>query len=150
MTNSFQLLVVTCCLFGIVGCASFVPDTPQRVDRVPPGRYHVTVSEDRTGTFKYSALLFETTPAAVTLDLPAVEPAGMARPEDYPAVLQAGFVVYEVRGPSGTVQAYLLVPAQARVTVWKQTKEKGGLVLSVIGLPTTPESAGGGGSGSGM
>lgn len=145
-----QVLVVTCCLFCIVGCASFLPDTPQRVDRVPPGRYHVMVSADRTGTFRYNALLFETGTAAVTLDLPTVEPGGMAGPEDYPSALQAGFVVYEVREPSGTVQAYLLVPAQARVTVWNQPKGKGGLVVSVIGLPTTPESAGGGGSGSGM
>jgi hypothetical protein len=142
-----QALVVTCCLFGIASCATFVPDAPQRVDRVPPGRYHVTVSEDRTGTLKYNALLFETAPAAVTLALPAVESAGVARPEDYPAVLQAGFVVYEVRGPSVIAQAYLLVPAQARVTVWNQPKGRGGLVVSVTGLPTTPESAGSGGSG---
>ena len=142
-----QLLVVTCCLFGIVSCATFVPNTPQRVDRVPPGQYHVMVSEDRTGVHKYNALLFETATAAVTLDLPTVEAGGAARPEDYPATLQAGFVVYEIREASGTVQAYLLVPAQARVTVWNQPRGKGGLVVSVIGPPTTPESAGGGGSG---
>ena len=142
-----QVLGFTWCLFGIVSCATFVPDTPQRVDRVPPGRYHVMVSADPTGIYKYNALLFETASAAVTLDLPTVEPGGVASPEDYPAALQAGFVVYEVRGPSGTVQAYLLVPAQARVTVWNQPREKGGLVVSVIGLPTTPESAGAGGSG---
>ena len=144
VTHRLQVLVVTCCLIGVVSCATFVPDTPQRVDRVPPGRYQVTLSADRTDTFKYNALLFETAAGAVMLDLPTVEPAGVARPEDYPSALQAGFVVYEVRGASGTVQAYLLVPAQARVTVWKQPRGKGGLVVSVIGLPTTPESAGGG------
>ena len=147
MTNSLQVLVVTCCLFGIVSCASFLPDTPQRVDRVPPGRYHVMVSPDRTGTFKYNALLFETAIAAVTLDLPTVEPGGVASPEDYPSALQAGFVAYEVRAASGAVQAYLLVPAQARVTVWNQPNGRGGLVVSVIGLPATPETAGSGGSG---
>ena len=142
-----QVLGVMCCLFGIVSCATSVPLTPQRVDRVPAGRYHVTVSEDRTGIHKYNALLFETATAAVTLDVPTAELGGVARPEDYPAVLQAGFVVYEIRGASGTVQAYLMVPAQARVTVWNQPGKEGGPVVSVIGLPSSPESAGGGGSG---
>ena len=142
-----QVLGVTWCLFGVVGCAALVPLTPQRVDRVPAGWYHVMVSEDRTGIHKYNALLFETAPATVTLDLPTVESGGVASPEDFPAALQAGFVVYEVRGASGTVQAYLLVPTQTRVTVWNQPRGKGGLVVSVIGLPTTPESAGSGGGG---
>ena len=142
-----QVLGVTCCLFGIVSCATSVPLTPQRVDRVPAGRYHVTVSEDRTGIHKYNALLFETGTAAVTLGLPTAEPGGVARPEDYPAVLQAGFAVYEVRGAAGTVQAYLMVPAQARVTVWNQPGKKDGSVVSVIGLPSTPEAAGSGGGG---
>ena len=142
-----QVLGVTCCLIGLVSCAASVPLTPQRVDRVPAGRYHVTVAEDRTGIHKYHALLFETAAAAVTLNLPTAEPGGTARPEDYPAVLQAGFVVYEVRGASGTVQAYLMVPAQARVTVWNQPGKEGRPVVSVIGLPTTPESAGSGGGG---
>jgi hypothetical protein len=142
-----QVLGVTCCLIGIVSCATSVPLTTQRVDRVPAGRYHVTVSEDRTGIHKYNALLFETATAAVTLDLPNAEPGGVARPDDYPAVLQAGFVVYEVRGTSGTVQAYLMVPAQARVTVWNRPGKEAGLVVSVIGLLVTPESAGSGGGG---
>ena len=142
-----QVLGVTCCLIGIVSCATSVPLTPQRVDRVPAGRYHVTVSEDRTGIHKYNALLFETATAAVTLDVPTAELGGVASPEDYPAVLQAGFVVYEIRGASGTVQAYLMVPVQARVTVWNQPGKEGGPVVSVIGLPSSPESAGGGGSG---
>lgn len=136
-----------CGLFGIVSCATSIPLTPQRVDRVPAGRYHVTVSEDRTGTHKYNALLFETAMGAVTLDLPTAQLGGVARPEDYPAVSHAGFVVYEVRGASGTVQAYLMVPAQARVTVWNQPGKEGGPVVSVIGLPSPPESAGGGGGG---
>lgn len=140
-----QTLVVTCCLIGIVSCATTVPRTPQRVDGVPPGRYHVTVSEDRTGVHKYNALLFQTTPAAVTLALPSAEFGGLATPEDYPADLLAGFAVYEVRGVAGTVQAYLAVPAQARVTVWNQPGKEGGPVVSVIGLPTAPESAGSGG-----
>jgi hypothetical protein len=142
-----QLLGATLCLFCVVGCATFVPITPERVDRVPAGRYHVIVSEDRTGVRKYNALLFEMVNASVTLDLPTVEPGGVASPEDYPAALQAGFVAYEVRAASGSVQAYLLVPAQARVRVWNQPNGKGGLVVSVIGLPATPESAGSGGSG---
>jgi len=142
-----RVLGVTCCLFGIVSCATSVPLTPQRADRVPAGRYHVTVSEDPTGIHRYNALLFETATAAVTLDVPTAELGGVARPEDYPAVLQAGLVVYEIRGASGTVQAYLMVPAQARVTVWSQPGKEGGPVVSVIGLPSSPESAGGGGSG---
>jgi hypothetical protein len=142
-----QVLGVTCCLFGIVSCATSFPLTPQRVDQVPAGRYHVTVSEDRTGIHQYNALLFETATAAVTLDLPTAQPGGVARPEDYPAVLQAGFVVYEVRGASGTVQASLMVPAQARVTVWNPPGKEGGTVVSVIGLPSTPQSAGSGGGG---
>jgi hypothetical protein len=73
------------------------------------------VSEDHTGVRKYTALLFQIVNASVTLDLPTVEPGGVASPEDYPAALQAGFVAYEVRAASGPVQAYLLVPAQARV-----------------------------------
>jgi hypothetical protein len=141
-----QVLGVMCGLFGVVSCATSVPLTPQRVDQVPAGRYHVTVSEDRTGTHKYNALLFETATAAVTLDLPTAE-GGVARPEDYPSVLQAGFVVYEIRGASGTVGAYLVVPGQARVTVWNQPGREGGRVVSVIGLPSTPESAGSGGGG---
>jgi hypothetical protein len=64
-----------------------------------------------------------------------------------PAVLEAGFVVYEIRGASGTVQAYLMVPAQARVMVWHQPGRTGGPVVSVIGLPSTRESAGSGGGG---
>ncbi len=32
-----QVLGVTCCLIGIVSCATSVPFTPQRVDRVPAG-----------------------------------------------------------------------------------------------------------------
>jgi hypothetical protein len=142
-----QVLGVACCLFAIAGCVASVPFTPQRVDRVPAGRYHVTASEDRTGSHKYNALLFETATAAVTLDLPTAELGGVASPEDYPAVLQAGFVVYEIRGASGTVHAYLMVPPQARVTVWNQPGREGGPMVSVIGLPSSPESAGGGGSG---
>jgi hypothetical protein len=105
------------------------------------------VSEDRTGVRKYNALLFEMVNASVTLDLPTVEPGGVASLEDYPAALQSGFVAYEVRTASGAVQAYLLVPAQARVTVWNQPNGKSGLVVSVSGLPATPETAGSGGSG---
>jgi hypothetical protein len=142
-----RTLCVMWCLLGLVGCATFVPLTPERVDRVPAGRYHVMVSEDRTGVRKYNALLFEMVNASVTLDLPTVEPGGVASPEDYPAALQAGFVAYEVRAASGAVQAYLLVPARARVTVWNQPSGKGGLVVSVSGLPATPETAGSGGSG---
>jgi hypothetical protein len=142
-----QSLAVACCLFGIVSCATSVSLTPQRVDRVPAGQYHVTVSEDRTGIYRYNALLFEAATASVTLDLPTAEPGGVAKAEDYPAALQAGFVVYEVRGAAGTIQAYLMVPAQARVTVWDQPGRKGGPMVIVTGLPTTPESAGGGGGG---
>ena len=144
-----RVLGVTYCLFCVVGCVIFVPLTPERVDRVPAGRYRVMVSEDPTGVRKYNALLFEMVSASVTLDLPTVKPGGTASPEDYPTALQAGFVAYEVRAASGAVQAYLLVPAQARVTVWSQPKREGGLLVSVIGLPTTPETAGSGGSGSG-
>jgi hypothetical protein len=142
-----QVLGVACCLIGIVSCATSVPLTPQRLDRVPAGRYQVTVSEDRTGMHKYNALLFETATATVTLALPTAEPGRLAGPEDYPEALQAGFVVYAVRGASGTVQAYLMVPAQARVMVWHQLGKEGGPVVGVIGLPSTPESAGSGGGG---
>jgi hypothetical protein len=107
------------------------------------------VSEDRTGVGKHNALLFQMVNASVTLDLPTVESGGVAGPEDYPVALQAGFVAYEIRAASGAVQAYLLVPAQARVIVWSQPKGNSGLLVSVIGLPTTPETAGSGGSGSG-
>jgi hypothetical protein len=140
-----RLLGIACCLFGIVSCATSVPLTPQRVDRVPAGRYHVMVSEDRSGAHKYDALLFETAPAAVTLDIPTAARAGVAGPEDSPAVLEAGYVVYEIRGTSGAVLAYLMVPARARVMVWNQPGKEGGPVVSVTGLPTAPESSGGGG-----
>ena len=152
MTGGFrlrcaQLLGMACWLIGIVSCATSVPLTPQRVDRVPAGRYHVMVSEDRTGAHRYNALLFETETAAVTLDLPTVERAGVAGPEDSPAALQAGFVVYEIRGTSGAVLAYLMVPARARVMVWNQPGKEDGPVVSVTGLPTAPESSGSGGGG---
>jgi hypothetical protein len=140
-----RLLGVLCCILGSVGCSTYVPLTPERVDGVPAGQYHVVVSENRGGRPGYSAVLFNRETRAVTLDLPTVEPGGVATPEDYASVLQAGFVVYAVRGASGTVLAYLMVPAQARVTVWSRPERQSGALVTVTDLPNAPEASGSGG-----
>jgi len=136
---------VACCVLGSVSCATYARLIPERVDRVPAGHYHVVVSENRAGSQQYNAVLFNLAPPAVTLDLPTVDRGGVATPDDYAAAFQAGLVVYAVRGASGTVTAYLMVPAQARVTVWSRTGGDSGPVVTVTGLSGTPEAAGSGG-----
>ena len=136
-------MAVTCGVLGSVGCATYAPLTPERVDRVPAGHYHVAVSELRAGSHEYNAVLFNLAPAAAAFDLPTVERDGAATPDDYAAGFQAGCVVYAVRGAAGTVTAYLMVPAQARVTVWSRPGRQDGLVVTVTDLPGTPEAAGG-------
>jgi hypothetical protein len=138
-------VTVTCGVLGSVSCATFVPLTPERVDRVPAGHYQVAVSELRAGSHEYNAVLFNLATAAATLDLPTVERGDVATPDDYAAGFQAGCVVYAVRDAAGTVTGYLMVPAQARVTVWSRPGRQGGLVVTVMDLPGTPEAAGGGG-----
>jgi len=142
-------LGVVCWLLGSVGCSTYAHLTPERVAEVPAGEYHVVVSENRGGRPGYSAVLFTRETPAVTLDLPTVEPGGVATPGDYASVFQAGFVVYVVRGASGTVLAYLMVPAQARVTVWNRPERQGGAMVTVTDRPSAPEAAGGGGGGGG-
>ena len=144
-----RLLGVLGWLLGGVGCSTYAHLTPERVDGVPAGQYHVVVSENSGGGQRYGAVLFNLEPRAVTLDLPTVEPGGVATPDDYASVLQNGFVVYAVRGASGTMLAYLMVPAQARVTVWRRSERQGGAVVTVTDRPSAPEAAGGGGGGGG-
>jgi hypothetical protein len=136
-------------ILGSVGCSTYAHLTPERVERVPAGQYHVVISENRGGRQGYSAVLFNRETRAVTLDLPTVEAGNAATPDDYAAVQQAGFVVYAVRGASGTVLAYLMVPAQARVMVWSRPERQGGAVVTVTDRPSAPEAAGGGGGGGG-
>jgi hypothetical protein len=87
----------------------------------------------------------EATRAMVTLDLPGVRHVGSARPGDYGYLLKAGFVVHEVRGADGAVTGYLMAPGRAHVMVWER-EPRGGVVVTVTGLP---ESGGGGGGGGG-
>lgn len=140
-----RLLAVACCVFGGVACATYAGVTPERVDRVPAGQYRVVVSETHAGSHQYSAVLFNLATPLVRLDLPAVERNGVASPDDYAALIEAGFVVYEIRGDSGAAQAYLLVPPHARVTVWSRPGRRSGPVVTVTDLPGAPEAAGGGG-----
>ena len=138
-------LGVVCGMVGGVACALYAPLTPERVDRVPAGEYHVAVSEDRAGSQAYNAVLFSLATPAVTLDLPTVDRAGAGTPEDYAALVQTGFVVYAIPGSLGAVAAYLMVPAQARVAVWNRPGMQGGPVITVTHLPGPPEAAGSGG-----
>lgn len=144
-----ELLAVSGCLVGILSCAPQALLRPRQVDQVPRGQYNVTVSEDPSGSRQYNAVLFETTAAPVRLDLPRVNRKGMAEPDDYAAVLKAGFVVYELPSAAGLVTGYLVVPARAQVMIWDQGAARGGIVVTVTGLPSAPESGGAGG-GSGM
>jgi hypothetical protein len=144
-----ELLAVAGCLVGILSCAQQALLRPRQVDQVPSGKYSITVSEDQSGGRQYNAVLFETAAAPVRLDLPRVIRRGMAEPDDYPAVLKAGFVVYELSSAAGDVAGYLVVPQRAQVMVWDQGAAGGGIVVTVTGLPNAPES-GSGGSGSGM
>jgi len=95
-----------------------------------------------------SAVLFETTRAMVTLDLPGVRHVGPARPGNYGYLLRAGFVVHEVRGADGAVTGYVMAPGRAHVMVWER-EPRGGVVVTVTGLSNVPESGGGGGGGGG-
>ena len=130
-----ELLAVSGCLVGVLSCAPQALLRPRQVDQVPSGQYNV--------------VLFETAAAPVRLDLPRVNRRGMAEPDDYAAVLKAGFVVYELPRAAGVVTGYLVVPARAQVMIWDQGATRGGIVVTVTGLPSAPESGGGGG-GSGM
>lgn len=143
------LLAVSGCLVGILSCAPQTLLRPRQVDQVPRGQYNVTVSEDQSGSRQYNAVLFETAAASVRLDLPKVNRRGLAEPGDYAAVLRAGFVVYELPSATGAVTGYLMVPARAQVMIWDQGAARGGIVVTVTGLPSAPES-GGSGAGSGM
>ena len=143
-----KLSALAGCLLIAAGC---VPHTLLRsrvVEQVPPGEYNVSVSEDPTGSRQLSAVLFETTRAMVTLDLPRVRHVGMARPDDYGYLLKTGFVVHEVRGAEGAVTGYLMAPGRAHVMVWER-EPRGGVVVTVTGLSSMPESGGGGGGGGG-
>jgi hypothetical protein len=139
------LLSIAGGLFWGMGCASYAPLTSERVARVPAGHYQVTISESHAAGQRYNAVLFGTETATVILDAPTVERGPGASPEDYEAAMRSGFVVYEIRGIAGTVQAYLMVPPHARVRVWDQPGKRGGLVVTVSDVSTVPESGGGGG-----
>ncbi len=136
---------VLCGLLVAVGCARYALLTPQAVERVPPAQYRVTVSRSGGANREYSAVLFETAKAAVTLDLPRTERLGVATPEDYSDALKVGSLVYELRDVAGTVKGYLIAPADARVMAWEQNASKGRLVVAVSGRPSVPEAGGGGG-----
>jgi hypothetical protein len=139
------LLGVTGCLFWVMGCASYVPLTSEPVDRVPAGHYQVIISENPSGGQRYNALLFEAETASVVLDAPALQRRRDATPDDYQGALLSGFVVYEIRGIAGTVQAYLVVPQHARVRVWGQPGKQGGITVTVSDFSSVPESGSGGG-----
>jgi len=136
------------CLVMAAGCAPHALLRSHVVEQVPPGEYNVSVSEDPTGSRQVSAVLFETTRAMVTLDLPGVRHAGPARPGDFGYLLRAGFVVHEVRGADGAVTGYVMAPGRAHVMVWER-EPRGGVVVTVTGLSNVPESGGGGGGGGG-
>jgi hypothetical protein len=136
------------CLFMAAGCAPHTLLRSRVVEQVPPGEYNVSVSEDLAGSRQVSAVLFETTRAMVTLDLPGVRHVGPARPGDYGYLLRAGFVVHEVRGADGAVTGYVMAPGRAHVMVWER-EPRGGVVVTVTGLSSVPESGGGGGGGGG-
>ena len=139
-----ELLVVSGCLVGILSCAPQALLRPRQVDQVPSGQYNVTVSEDQSGSRQYNAVLFETAAVPVRLDLPRVNRLGLAEPDDYASVLKAGFVVYELPSAAGVVTGYLVVPPRAQVMIWDQGAARGGIVVTVTGLPSGPESGGGG------
>ena len=139
-------------LLGVLGwlvacgaCAAYSQLTTERVDGIPAGQYQVVVSEHRGGGQRYDAVLFSLGRPAASLNLPAIERAGVASPDDYAAVLQAGFVVYAVHDASGAVVAYVVAPAQARVTAWRRPDGQGGALVTVTDLSVTPEAAGGAG-----
>lgn len=138
------------CLFWAIGCAPYAAPSSERVDRVPAGQYHVTISENRTGGERYNAVLFEAEAATVMLDAPAVERRPDASPDDYQAAMRSGVVLYEIRAVSGTIQAYLMVPPRTRVRVWDQPGKRGALVVTVSDFAGVPESGSGGGGGGGM
>jgi hypothetical protein len=142
------LLGIVGWLCSITSCASSsVSLAPARVDRVPPGAYHVTISEDRTGTQRYQAVLFEKEQASVVLEGPTVDRGTATGADDYQAGLRPGFVVYEIRGNSGAVHGYLLASPGARVRVWERPGKESALVVTVIEVSTGPEMGGAGGGG---
>jgi len=143
-----KLSALAGCLFIAAGCAPHTLLRSRVVEQVPPGEYNVSVSEDPTGSRQLSAVLFETARAMVTLDLPRVRHVGIARPDDYGYLLKAGFVVHEVRGADGAVTGYVLAPGRAHVMVWER-EPRGGVVVTVTGQSSVPESGGGGGGGGG-
>jgi hypothetical protein len=53
-----------------------------------------------------------------------------------------------VRGADGAVTGYLMAPDRAHVMVWER-EPRGGVVVTVTGLSSVPESGGGGGGGGG-
>jgi len=143
-----KLSALAGCLLIAAGCAPHTLLRSRVVEQVPPGEYNVSVSEDPTGSRQLSAVLFETTRAMVTLDLPRVRHVGTARPDDYGYLLKTGFVVHEVRGADGAVTGYLMAPGRAHVMVWER-EPRGGVVVTVTGLSSVPEAGGGGGGGGG-
>src|SRR6266511_942479 len=133
-----------------LGCATHAPPlSPARIDRVPGGPYHVRVPESPGTGQKYEAVLFETDTASVVLDVPTVEWGSDAPAGGYQAGMRPGAVVYEIRDTAGKVHGYLMVPPQARVRVWDETRERGVLVVTVSDVGSVPEAGGGGGGGGG-
>jgi hypothetical protein len=143
-----KLSALAGCLFMAAGCAPHTLLRSRVVEQVPPGKYAVSISEDPTGSRQFSAVLFETTRAMVTLDLPRMRHVGTARPDDYGYLLKTGFVVHEVRGADGAVAGYVMAPGRAHVMVWER-EPRGGVVVTVTGLSSVPESGAGGGGGGG-
>lgn len=132
-----------------MSCASYVPVASERVDRVPAGHYRVISSENLSGAQRYNAVLFEAEAASVILDAPAAQRGRDASPDHYQAAMRSGFAVYEIRGTTGAVQAYLMVPPHAQVRVWDQPRKQGGLMVTVTDFSREPEMGGGGGGGGG-
>jgi len=147
-TRVVELLALASCVFMAVSCAPHTLLDSRQVDQVPPGRYTVTVWEDLAGRRQFRAVLFETAHAPLKIDLPGVSRVGIAKPDDYGNLLKAGFVVHEVRSADGVVAGYLMAPARAQVLAWDQGA-RGGIVVTVTGLSSVPESGGGGGGGGG-
>jgi hypothetical protein len=143
-----KLSAVAGCLIMAAGCAHHTLLRSRVVEQVPPDEYDVSVSEDPTGSRQLNAVLFETARAMVTLDLPRVRHVGMGRPDDYGVLLKAAFVVHQVRGADGAVTGYVMAPGRAHVMVWER-EPRGGVVVTVTGLSSVPESGGGGGGGGG-
>ncbi|HXA95660.1 MAG TPA: hypothetical protein VN323_08870 [Candidatus Dormibacteraeota bacterium] len=142
-------------LLGVVGCASPVLLTPERVEQIPPGRYDVLAAHRLGGGLDYAAVLFQTWEENhVALAMPGVERRSAAGPAEFVNGRAAGFSAYELRDAANAVRGYLLLPPRSSVRVWDRAAQHE-LVIMVDSLDGAYQGGGGGGgtgggAGSGM